>query len=650
MQKDIFDDLIVVKRSGQRVNFNSYKIAVAIKSAFDSVYDNSDESCINKIYEKVLKYIENNYENRKTINVEDIQDIIEAMLQEGKYFEVYTAFSEYRKKRAISRKIFTQKQQHKFLKAIEKINDDNVLISDNTFKLNDVVVKYGMTVINEITKSYIIDNKYLREHDEGTIFIHDMCNFSLGKLSNIHIDMNEYLKNNSFDSFIYYLKSLGTEISGEISIPALDNLLEQYCLQTFKKIYIEYLTNYLKVSGFDQYVNLNKIVEMVNKESDIMFEMSNYSIYMLSSQVENIFNQAYKDSFNKCKNDFYLNIKNLLCGLDATNKKYSFSFGTNYNHIGSCLNKIFIEVLNELNRLENVSAIFKYNQLNKDYLKEICSLVVNGKNIDIVNLNTSYNKSINEVEYFSDGVRIFENYNDDESSSNGRMVIAITSINFARLGLEFENDTIKNFYNKLDYVLETVKNELLLTFETVGNKNKDNYDYLFNRNVMSDQKLENGQKIRKVIKNGNLLIGLIGLKECINLLEKDESKQLSLLKDVLKFLNNKCLSYREETRLNFYINEPFESLASKELMTLDKSIYGIRKEIKNKCSYDSIYNLSILKDDYKSVGEIQKLIIGGSVYEIKLNKSISVGKLEELIITLFDSDVGMLKFRSKEVT
>ena len=59
MQKDIFDDLIVVKRSGQRVNFNSYKIAVAIKSAFDSVYDNSDESCINKIYEKVLNSLSN---------------------------------------------------------------------------------------------------------------------------------------------------------------------------------------------------------------------------------------------------------------------------------------------------------------------------------------------------------------------------------------------------------------------------------------------------------------------------------------------------------------------------------------------------------------------------------------------------------------
>ena len=37
---EVLENLIVVKRSGQRVNFNSVKIAVAIKHAFDS---NSDE-------------------------------------------------------------------------------------------------------------------------------------------------------------------------------------------------------------------------------------------------------------------------------------------------------------------------------------------------------------------------------------------------------------------------------------------------------------------------------------------------------------------------------------------------------------------------------------------------------------------------------
>ena len=35
------EDLVVVKRSGQRVEFNSLKIAVAIKNAFDSTPSNA---------------------------------------------------------------------------------------------------------------------------------------------------------------------------------------------------------------------------------------------------------------------------------------------------------------------------------------------------------------------------------------------------------------------------------------------------------------------------------------------------------------------------------------------------------------------------------------------------------------------------------
>ena len=75
------NDLVVVKRSGQRVSFNSPKIAIAIKKGFDSVYDDYDEKNVNKVYEKVLKNIEKNYKERKTIGVEEVQDIIEEELK-----------------------------------------------------------------------------------------------------------------------------------------------------------------------------------------------------------------------------------------------------------------------------------------------------------------------------------------------------------------------------------------------------------------------------------------------------------------------------------------------------------------------------------------------------------------------------------------
>ena len=77
MKEDVINDLIVVKRSGQRVPFNRTKIAIAIKKGFDSVYEDYDEKIVNKVLEKVVKIIEKEYQDRKTIGIEEIQDIIE---------------------------------------------------------------------------------------------------------------------------------------------------------------------------------------------------------------------------------------------------------------------------------------------------------------------------------------------------------------------------------------------------------------------------------------------------------------------------------------------------------------------------------------------------------------------------------------------
>ena len=121
MEKDFFDEIVVVKRSGQRVNFNDAKVAIAVKKGFDSVYEEYDEKLVNKVKEKVLSYIKKNYKDRKTINVEDVQDAIEKVLQDMKYDDVYTSFKEYRERRAASREAFVVKQQHKFVKAIESL-------------------------------------------------------------------------------------------------------------------------------------------------------------------------------------------------------------------------------------------------------------------------------------------------------------------------------------------------------------------------------------------------------------------------------------------------------------------------------------------------------------------------------------------------
>ena len=64
IKDDVLNDLVVVKRSGQRVSFNSLKIAIAIKNAFDSVDNNYSNKDINTVYSDVLKFIINNYQDQ----------------------------------------------------------------------------------------------------------------------------------------------------------------------------------------------------------------------------------------------------------------------------------------------------------------------------------------------------------------------------------------------------------------------------------------------------------------------------------------------------------------------------------------------------------------------------------------------------------
>ena len=201
MKEELFNELVVVKRSGQRVSFNGAKIAIAIKKGFDSVYEDYDEKEVNKIYEKVLEQIKKNYQERKTIGVEEVQDIIEENLK--KYNdEVYKSFSEYRERRAASREAFVVKQQHKFVKAIESLGLKSAK-EENSKRENanvdgdgpmGTMLHFGSTVSKEFGKAYLMDAKYARAHDEGTIHIHDLDFLAMGTTTCNQIDLDKLFK------------------------------------------------------------------------------------------------------------------------------------------------------------------------------------------------------------------------------------------------------------------------------------------------------------------------------------------------------------------------------------------------------------------------------------------------------------------------
>ena len=638
MEEETFDELVVVKRSGQRVSFNGTKIAVAIKSAFDEVDLHYTEKDVNKVYSDVLDYIALAYSDRKTINVEDIQDIIEEKLKSNKYDIVYEAFNSYRLQRAVSRDVFSVKQQHKFVKAVEKIG----LQTNKDFYSTplETMLGFGKTVSKEFSKAYLLDNKYVRAHDEGTIYIHDLAFYPVSSLSMIHLNLDllsdSYIKEylNKLQNIIANCKR---EQTGEQSINSLNQLLGNVAIDNFKIIYKKNLSNYLKLEGFLDYLKFDKIEKIISELKTMNFDISLFDDYILNDKVKKIFEYSYVDSLREIKEDTYISLKYFLKNLNEfdyymNNNKTTISINLDDNYENSIISNIYLKVILELPKLDNVNTIVKLNNL-ECISNSLLASIFNNKNISI-----SFNSN---AEYFSNGEKIYNNVNDEKLTSKGRCILSTTSINLGRIGLSNRNKSLEEFYLQFGNILDFTRNQLVQRFDLQASKYKNSFPNLFKNNlIMDSEKVEDSQKIRKVLKNGVLNISLVGLNECLNFLnEKDKNK---LKVDILKFANEKITKYSDDTRLNFILTETKNDYILKELLAIDKSIYGtdyFEKE-KKKYSLISIVEEEHIKEDYT---DVQKFI--NTRIDIVLRKNSSEKKILEVINKA--KELGILFFKIK---
>ena len=581
MKSKIFDDITVVKRSGQRVSFNGTKIAVAIKSAFDDVYECIDENDINKIYELVLENIYENYQDRKTINVEDIQDIIELELKKVN-LDVYNHFKDYRMRRASSREAFNIKQTHKFVKAVETIG----LTAKN--KLNDkpleLINRFGKIVSKEFASAYLIDNKSLRAHEEGAIYINDIECYALGNIAACNIKLDN-VKTNSLNDFFSSLSKLiilsAKDIYQEVVVSNFDTQLKTPLIKDYKKIFKNNINSYLNILNIKDYIEPENIDSYVNSLTDLNFV--NNDLIMKNASVQDIFKKAHQNSL--------LELEKALC----TYLKILFD---EINLLIETDIKITITLDNDLSS-ENILILKNYFAMDfpdklvtnvyiqnssLEVLELITKAINEDKDIHLINVN---DKNCN---YFSTGEKVYENINDDNTSV-GRTINSQNTINLCRCALKAKNET--EFFELLNNIIDITKNSLQQRYELQANKHKNTYNVIFNPNILfGSEKVEDKQKVRKVIRNGNIYLGFVGLIEAVLILTKEESlseKSEKLLFKILDFLNEKCQIYTETERLNFKICEISNEKILQELIKFDKSVYGIIKEL-DKSEYSKIYD------------------------------------------------------------
>ena len=655
MDRDFFNDIIVVKRSGQRVNFNPTKVAIAIKKGFDSVYEDYDEKNVNKVKEKVLDYIEKEYKDRKTIGVEDIQDVIEEVLKKLKYEEVYESYKDYRERRSASREAFVVKQQHKFVKAIESLGLKSAA-EENAKRENanvdgdgpmGTMLHFGSTVSKEFAKAYLMDAKYARAHDEGLIHTHDLDFWAMGTTTCTQIDLNKLFKTgfstghgylrtpNSIASYsalaAIAIQANQNEQHGGQSIPAFDYYMAPGVLKTFKKELKQELHELLDFEGFLGYINFEKIIEIIDKLESIEFDLNIFEDFTAKSErVAELFKAAYENAMNKTDRATFQAMEAFIHNLNTMHSRAgaqvpfsSVNFGTDTSPEGRMVIKNYLLATEEgLGHGETPIfpiSIFKVKE-GVNYFKEdpsydlfrlACRVSAKRLFPNFSFIDSSFNKPFyvpgdfnTEVGYMGCRTRVLANVC-GPAVTPGRGNLSFTSINLPRLGIkhgialgERTKADMKAFYKELDETMDLVKGQLLQRFECQCSKTKANFKFLLGSHVwLNSEKLEGNTKIRTVLKHGTLSIGFIGLAETLKALigehhgESDKAQKLGI--EIVKHMRERCDEYTKEYNLNFTcLATPAEGLSGR-FVAIDRSIYGKLKGITDRDYYTNSFHVPV---------------------------------------------------------
>ena len=674
--REELSDIVVIKRDGKRVKFDSTKIAVAIKKGFDAVDSEYTLNDINKVFHDVIDVIK--YGKFDKIKIEQIQDIIEEIMNQNGYMDIAKAYAEYREKRAQSRELFfDEKKKHKFLKALENIGLDskNGTAGEYDFdSINNRLIEYGEIVSEKFATAYIMKKKFSELHENGDIYIKNIKYYPFGTTENCQINLEKLFQNGfstkrcsmrAPQSIVSYSMLALVAITnnqrdqfGEQSIPAFDYYMAPGVLKTFKKEFKQTIYDILDYTDFDKFIALNGIEREIEKITSIDFDISIfYKFTRESEQLKRMFRIVYEKAMKKTNKQVYQSMEGFVHDLNSICSECltTINIGTDTSAEGRIISynllRTISEGLGENRRAISPKVVFKVkkginldkNDINYDLFLQACEVVKVADNISFSFLDSDINTENykigdfnTEVAYFENGTRIIDNFvDDDRRISSGRGVIASTVLNLPRIALKCDG-SFENFMDELEKKLDIVKDQLIESYEIQSNKKVKSFPFLMKEHVWIDSERfeDENMKIKKALKHGLLQISFTGLNESLIVLngkshaESIKSQELGM--EIVRFIANKSNEYVNKYNLNFVVSGNENDEISQSFVEIDRVLFGKIKNVTDKDRYTNSFEVDKAVDIKKKVeveSEYHNLTNGGhkiSVYSDDVQKTVDL--------------------------
>lgn len=280
--------ITVIKRDGRKVPFDREKIKNAIMKAFIEVdsKDNINEERIDYLVENIITILKHRFVG--SINIEDIQDVVENALMEVRK-DVAKAYILYRDKRTRERN-----KKARLTKTIgEKLSASNVANQNANIDEMSFGGRMG-EASSEMAKDYALNycmtEMSRNNHLDNEIYIHDLNSYAVGMHNCLTIPFDDLLAKgfntrqtdvrpaNSINTalqlvaVIFQLQSL--QEFGGVSANHLDTTLAPYVKKSFYKHYInglKYISEFLLGGNYKEYI-MERIAPNQSIEAEIYKE------------------------------------------------------------------------------------------------------------------------------------------------------------------------------------------------------------------------------------------------------------------------------------------------------------------------------------------------------------------------------------------
>lgn len=662
---------MVIKRNGQKVEFEKNKIREAVKKAWIEV-KNGINNKGNSICDYVADEIETEYRELKDeISVEEIQNRVEDLLMDSGEKQVARAYIRYRYKRELVRE--PNEELYKMIG--EKLNPiepdrQNANVDGESFG-----GKVG-SISDEVLKQYALYNcmskKSRENHLNNEIYEHDLNSYATGSHNCITIPFDDLLAtgfttrqtdvrpaqsvSTAFQlvAVIFQLQSLMQ--FGGVAASHLDWTMVPYVRKSFGKHFKDGL---------------------LYCEDKLYDTAWNYTEHSIDEEIYNTCPKAYKYAMNMTTREVYQAVEGMYHNLNTLQSRSgnqlpftSINYGTCTLPEGRMITKALLDTsIKGIGKLHRTSifpcGIFqcmkgvnqKEGEPNYDLFKLALKstaqrLYPNYANVDWSG-NTGYDKNDPRTYFATMGCRTANGWdiNGFGQLKDGRGNICPVTIIMPTLAMQAKeknnSDVVKEFMKLLDAKIYEAKDMLLERFEWICSQSANSAKFMYENNVMAGYIPEEG--IRSALKHGTLAVGQIGLAETLQILiGKDHTTEdgMKLAKEIEGLFKQRCDEFKHEYMLNFGVYfTPAENLCYTSMQKF-KEKYGIIPNVSDKDFFTNSVHVPVWKEmtPFEKI-DIESQLTGyssaGSITYVELSGSVknNIKALETIVKYAMEKDI-----------